>query len=112
MMTIAKLFEESCKLSDEMLESFAKSLWDEVRNRQRTRSKVAAMEFSVGSLVENRRNSRRLPIGSIGKVTRVGSSKVSVDFGIYGQWNCPGDFLKKAEKGAKVMIKSFAGKLA
>lgn len=104
-MTIAELFEESCRLPDSLLESLVKTLWDEVRTRHRRTAKSAALAFEPGELVENRRHSRRLPIAAIGRVVRRAGSKLLVDFGAYGSWNCPGDYLKHAAQGAKVTKK-------
>ena len=80
--------------SDEELEGLARAVNLIARERFRQTSVIKANEFAPGDKVVNVKGSRSLPLGTEGKVERIGRSKVTVDFGIYRVWNVPAQWLR------------------
>jgi hypothetical protein len=97
-----RVINEAFKLNDKDLMAVAKELWREVKARRRDNSQKELFKFTRGDLVENIHGGRSLPSGAIGRVMRLGSVNLTVDFGFYKTWRCPATMLKPAAPGAKI----------
>lgn len=98
MKTMQEVLVAAFKLKDDELKDVARTLWDEVKNRSRRSSMTAAIEFSPGDEVEHTEHSRRLPMGTVGKVVRRSGANLLVDFGPFRTWRVSGNVVRKVEK--------------
>lgn len=87
--------------SEEDLEKIGRLAWDMLRDLRKRSAQMAMLDFSVGDEVENVRGGRRLPVGVLGRVDKIGDRMLSVDFGEFGQWRIAPSLVKKTGKKAK-----------
>ena len=97
MSKVGDLILKAGELSVEELTQLSKAVNLIARERFRQTAVVHLAQFAPGDTVVVTHGSRRLPLGSEGRVERLGSKNVSVDFGIFRTWRIPAQWLKHAE---------------